>query len=131
MAKLWEGIATRVKAIPKEAILRQAGEALAYWIMEQGLSVEGLEAKLLAGEPVLLDALATVPADQAAQIRQMAAPFVAQLATPDYPKVLQALADHPECQAHAQLIYRRYYHSHFVPAMEEAKRWMITGSPGA
>lgn len=125
-----EGLINRIKGLPKEAILRQAGEALAFWLIDSGLTVEEFQLQLDAGVPVLREALAAIPADDASKVRQMAGTWVRQLTADDYPKVLQALADHPECQRHAQLLAAsHYFWTHFVPAMEDAKQWLTT--PGA
>lgn len=124
--RLWD----RLKALPKEAILREAGEALAAWLTDTGLTAEALEQRLLANEPILLQALATVREDDAARVRQLAARWVSQLGPADYPKVLQALAAYPQFQPHAHLLYHRYFWSHFVPAMETAKSWLTTPAAG-
>lgn len=131
MANKWLGqLNARIKALPKEAILKQAGEALAHWLRANDIAPQVLEERMLAGEPILVQALSSAPADDVAKVRQWVTPLVNQITPQDYPKVLQALADDPVCAPHAHLLYYQYYYSHFVPAMEQAKRWMVTPETG-
>lgn len=131
------GILGWFRDAPKVVVLNQAGEALAYYLVSQQITPAQLEEALRAGHPVLQDALAQAPENEMALARRIAGQFARAITPEDYPQILQALAGHPECAAHARLLYRPdVYWTYFVPAVEVAKQWLIhgplaTGSPEA
>lgn len=109
----------------KNLVLRQAAQALAYWLREQHMTVHLLRTRLDAGEDVLTEALAAIPSNQADWARNLVAPLVSGLTPDDYGDLLQFLANEPDCRPHAELLYQpQYFWRHFVPAMEKAKSWL-------
>lgn len=112
----------------KSVLLSNAAGAMASWLTENGIDAPTLERRLLAGEPILQTALNDVPRDKVGWVRGIARPMLNQLTSDDYALILAYLYEIPACRPHAELLHQRYFWSHFVPAMDEAKAW-LTGSP--
>lgn len=134
MPGIWEKIKAMPRDMGKAVGMRQAGEAMANWLVDQGITAEELEEKMLAGEPVLIRALSAIPENELSRARQAAASLAPHITEEDCPKILQALAGHPACREHAAMLYERYFYSHFVPAVRDAMSWLMqppstTGTP--
>ena len=118
----------RLTAAGKALALAKAGDALAYWLRAQAITVDALQAALDRGDSVLAEALATVPRAEWAAAQSLARPVLASITPADYPAVLQRLAAYADCRPHAHLLYQpHYYHRYFVPAMEQAQAWLAGG----
>lgn len=123
------GLADRAKAAMaasgRALAMAKAGDALAAWIQNAGVTVEGLQRAMDRGDDVLAQALATAPREALVVARTVAGPVLASITPADYPLVLQRLGDYPDCLPHAHLLYQdHYYHAHFVPAMDRARAWI-------
>ena len=112
----------------KEPLLKNAATAMASWLAENHISPDDLERRLLRKEPILNEALNTIPADKIGWVRSLAKPFAGSLNEDDYARILAYLWEVPAARAHAELLHGRYFQSDFVPAMEHFKGW-LTGSP--
>jgi len=122
----------RVRAVgtnaAKVALLNQAGTALHNWLMDQELSADALRALLDAGQPVLTDALRSLPPEAVGTARRLAGGLLRDVTPDDYMVVLQQLAGYPETAPHAALLSQPHYcHRYFVPAMDAAKAWLAGG----
>lgn len=120
-----------LNGLMRETILKNAAKAMAQWIVQTQTSADDLAQRLNQGEPVLDDALATIPRDQIGGVRAMVAPLIKTFNQDDYAKVLDYLWEYESARAHAILLKQSdmFWH-HFYPAMEKVKVWLATGSPG-
>lgn len=113
----------------KEALLKNAATAMAHWLQDKQVNVATLDQRLRANEPILDEALASIPKEQLGGIRLMARPFLKGLTEADYAKVLTYLWEFPAAREHALLLHQKYFHSHWIPAMQRVQQWLLTGTP--
>ena len=118
----WRG---RLAGMGKQLALTKAGDALAAWLLETGWSVQELQAALDRGDPVLANAIATIPRTEWSAVQGLARPVLASIGPNDYPVILQRVADYPGLAPHAQLLSTpQYFHRHFAPAVDQARAWL-------
>jgi len=129
-----DGIGAKAKAVAltaaQRAALLQAGDALADWLRRMRLDAQALRAGLDAGTITLTAALAGVQERDVAPFRARFRGLVEGIAPERYVLVLQQLATHPDMREQAKLLYEsRYYHRHFLPAMQRIRSWFLHGGP--
>lgn len=113
----------------QRGVLLQAGEALSRWLLGERITAEDLARRLDAGEALLARALSDIPQAEVERFRGVIVPALRDLPEDSYILVLKQLETHVELRPHARLLYDRYYWTHFVPALESARRWFVDGAP--
>lgn len=116
----------------KNYVLIEVGKAFGDWLARENMTPERMTASLLAGEPLLRQAIAQIPEAEIRKYRGgAAAKVVAQITTDDYVLVLRQAAMHAKAAPCATLLRKDsvLYWKHFVPAMNAVKAWFIDGTP--
>lgn len=116
----------------KNSVLIQAGKAFGEWLEQERMTPERMLEALANGEPLLRDALASIPPAEVAKFRGGALGQAArEIREEEYNLVLRQAAMNPKAAPCASLLLQdsRLYWRHFVPAMNAVKRWFVDGTP--
>jgi hypothetical protein len=123
-----KGIRRLAWTAAQRALLIEAGDALARWLQEQGLSAQDLEEAARDQVDLLSEALRSIPTREVEPYRHRLSGVVESLRDEQWTLLLQQVASNPGMSEHAQVLYRHYW-DYTAPCLRRAKQWFL-GNPG-
>lgn len=116
-----------ITQMKKPMVMKKAAQALAEWIVKEGVTVEALEARIKSGERLFAQAIADAEAQDIAKLKASIHDVVQSLTRDDFWEILRHDALHgPKTHAHAVRLAQPGVWPYFERMMHDAKQWLLS-----
>ncbi len=125
VGSFWETVKANAQGMPYRLFVNTFAGVLVGYLKEHYPDPAALEQAIAQGQPVLDQALASVPADSLAFARTVAGSAAANAGVEDYDRILAGVGQ--ELPEHEAVLYRNG--AWYVAAMDRAKAWFLGQQP--